>query len=167
MSWRGLDETLKWGHPAYSHSGRNIAVIGAFRSDFRLNFMDAALLKDPAGVLTSGGPNSATPNTIRFISADQVTILAPTITAYLAEAKGYASAGIKPQKSTASFDLPEVLVAALDNDPELAEAFAALTPGRQRSYVLILSTTKNPATQTARIARSRDKILSGKGATER
>jgi len=163
----GLDETVKWGHPAYTHHGRNIAVLGAFRPDFRLNFMDAALLKDPDGVLVAAGPNSAQPNTIRFTSAAQVTALAPTIRAYLAEAMGYASAGIKPPKTATTFELPDVLIEALYADPDLAEAFRALTPGRQRSYVLTLATTKNRDTQVARIARYRDHILAGKGATER
>lgn len=163
----GLDEGVKWGCPAYAHAGRTLAILGAFRGDFRLNFMDAALLKDPEGVLEPGGPNSAHPGTIRFTAAAQVTALAPVIAAYLAEAKGYAAAGIKPARSQTAFELPEVLVQALDDDPDLAEAFAALTPGRQRSYVLILATTKNEDTQRARIARSREKILAGKGATER
>lgn len=163
----GLEEAVKWGCPAYMHAGRNIAVFGAFRGDFRLNFMNAALLKDAAGVLEPGGPNSAQPSTIRFTSAEQVAALAPTISAYLTEAKGYASAGIKPARTPTEFELPPVLVQALDDDPDMAEAFAALTPGRQRSYVLILSTTKNEATQRARIAKAREKIMAGKGATER
>ena len=163
----GLDEGVKWGCPAYAHKGRTLAIMGAFRGDFRLNFMDAALLKDPHRVLEPSGPNAARASLIRFTSADQVTALAPTIRAYLDEAKGYADAGMTPPKTVASHELPPVLTEGLDADPALAEAFHALTPGRQRSYVLMLSTTKTVETQRARLTRARDKIMSGKGFTDR
>ena len=163
----GLEETVKWGHPCYMHAGRNIAIIGAFRGDFRLSFFDAALLRDPDGVLERQGPNTQHADMIRFTTADQVAALAPVIRAYLAEAMGYAAAGVKPEKPTFALDWPDELVEALDADPELAEAFDRLTPGRQRSYVINLSGAKTTATRVARIARFRGHILAGKGATER
>jgi uncharacterized protein YdeI (YjbR/CyaY-like superfamily) len=163
----GLVETVKWGHPCYMHSGRNIAIVGAFRGDFRLTFFDAALLKDPEAVLQKQGEQTRHADMIRFTKADQVAALAPTIRAYLAEAMGYAEAGIRPEKVEHENGLPEELVEALDSDPELAEAFHRLTPGRQKSHVLQVLSTANPATRRARIIKARDKILAGKGATER
>jgi uncharacterized protein YdeI (YjbR/CyaY-like superfamily) len=89
------------------------------------------------------------------------------IRSYLQEAMGYAEAGLKPPSEQAEVALPEELVAAMDADPELAAAFGRLTPGRQRSYAIALASAKAAATRVARIARFRDNILAGKGATER
>jgi uncharacterized protein YdeI (YjbR/CyaY-like superfamily) len=163
----GLTEVVKWGHPCYMHAGRNIAIIGAFRGDFRLTFFNAALMQDHGSVLERQGPNSRHPDMIRFTDAVQVTAQAHTIRAYLAEAMSYAAAGLHPPSEPHDLALPEELVEALDADPELAEGFFALTPGRQKSYVLHLTSTRTPATRMARIAKARPKILAGKGATER
>ena len=163
----GLHETAKWGHPCYMHADRNIAIIGAFRGDFRLSFFNAALLKDPEGILQKQGPNTQNPSVIRFTSDPQVAGMAPVIRAYLQEAIGYAAAGIKAPKVAREVPIPDELVDALDADPELAEAFAALTPGRQKSYAFNLNQAKQSATRIARIARFRDKIIAGKGAQER
>ncbi|MXO61211.1 hypothetical protein GRI89_16830 [Altererythrobacter salegens] len=162
----GLDETAKWGHPCYMRGDRNIALIAAFQGDFRMTFMNAELLKDPEGILETNGPNTRVASIMRFTANEQVAELEPMIRAYLAEAIGYADAGVKPEKEVAEFELPEELIDALDADPELAEAFEDLTPGRQRSYVINLNGAKQSATRIARIARFRDKIIAGKGAQE-
>lgn len=162
----GLLETAKWGHPCYIHHDRNIALIGAFRGDFRLTFFNAALMQDPEGVLQKQGAQSRFPDMIRFTDVDQVAALAPTLRQYLAEAMGYAEAGVKPVKAVQELTLPDEMIEALDSDPELAEAFHSLTPGRQKSYVLHLTSSANPATRRARIAKARAKILAGKGANE-
>ncbi|MBQ2263419.1 MAG: YdeI/OmpD-associated family protein [Loktanella sp.] len=163
----GLTEAVKWGHPCYVHDGRNIAIIGATRAGIRLNFFNAALLRDPEGVLARQGQNTTHPDMIALNTPDDVARLAPVIRAYLAEAVAYAVAGIKPVKEVGAIDLPDELVSALDDDPELAEAFAALTPGRQKSYVIMVNGAKAETTKLARIARARDKIIAGKGAMER
>ena len=163
----GLTETAKWGHPCYMHAGRNICLIGAFRGDFRLTFMNAALLKDPEGLLERQGPNTRHPDCLRFIDTATPAKLEPVIRAYLAEAMGYAEQGLLPAKEPAEVDLPEELVEALDGDPDLAEAFAALTPGRQKSWALHLNDAKTAATRINRIEKGRAKIMAGKGATER
>ena len=163
----GLIETVKWGHPCYTYSDRNIAILGAFRDDFRITFFSAGLMKDPDGVLEKQGPNTQTPGMIRFVDNAQVAKMERIIQAYLKEAMGYAEAGLKPQKQEREIQLPEELVEALESDPELSEGFNALTPGRQRSYVINLAAAKTSTTRVSRIARFRDKILAGKGATER
>ncbi|MCB1396370.1 MAG: YdeI/OmpD-associated family protein [Rhodobacter sp.] len=163
----GLEETLRWSHPCYRHAGRNLALLGAFREDFRITFPDADLLDDPAGLLQPAGPNSRAPTTIRFTALADIDRIAPALTALLAQARTRAEAGERPSRAAEAPELPALLVEALDADPEMAEGFAALTPGRQRSYVLALSSAKTEATQRARIARFRDRILAGKGATER
>ena len=104
---------------------------------------------------------------MRFKDVAQVQALAPTLKAYLAEAIGYARAGLKPVRTQVEFDLPDELIEALDADRELAQAFHDLTPGRQRSYAIALNSTQNPTTRQARITKYRRKILRGKGALER
>jgi len=162
----GLEEWVKWGHPCYMHAGRNIAIIGAFRADFRLTFFNAALMTDPEGMLERQGPNTRHPDMIRFTANDQVAARERIIAACLKEAMGYAAAGVKPAKEESAIDLPEEMVEALDGDPELAEAFASLTPGRQKSYAIALGSAKKPETRHARIVAFRGRILAGKGATE-
>ncbi len=163
----GLDETVKWGHPCYIHSGRNIALLGAFRGDVRVSFLNAGLLKDPDKVLEPQGPNSRTPSVMRFTGTEQIEDRTPVIRAYLHEAMGYAEAGMKPEPAVRELILPDELVEALDADPEMAEAFHDLTPGRQRSYVIALSSAKTAETRVRRIGKFRDKVLAGKGAQER
>lgn len=163
----GLTETVKWGHPCYVHAGRNIVILGAFRGDFRMNFFNAALMKDAEGILEKQGSNTRHAGMIRFVDNARVTAMEPVIRAYLKEAMGYAEAGTQPPKDEREIELPDELVEALDADPELAEGFHALTPGRQRSYVINLNTAKKPETRVSRIAGFRGRILAGKGATER
>lgn len=163
----GLTESAKWGHPCYMHAGRNIAIFGAHRGDVRLSFMNAALLKDPENLLVPQGPNSQTASAIKFTDSAQITAVEPAIVQYLKELMKYAEDGIKPPKTERRVEIPEELITALDADPELAEAFNGLTPGRQKSYAFNLNQAKKPETRFARIAKFRDKILAGKGALER
>jgi len=162
----GLSEHVKWAHPCYMHAGRNICLIGALQGDFRLNFMNAALMTDPDGVMERQGQNTQHPDSIRFTDVAQVAEREGVLRAYIAEAMRYAEAGVVAQRSAVEVELPVELIEALDSDPELAEAFHALTPGRQRSYVIVLGQAKASATRVARIEKLRGKILAGKGANE-
>ena len=163
----GLIETVKWAHPCYMHAGRNIAIIGAFRDNFRLTFVNAALMKDPEGILEKQGPNTKHADMICFSNNAEVMEKESVIQAYLKEAMGYAELGIKPPKIESEIEFPDELVDVLDADIELSEAFNNLTPGRQKSYAYLLNMTKNSATRSARIAKFRNHILAGKGATDR
>jgi uncharacterized protein YdeI (YjbR/CyaY-like superfamily) len=163
----GLEETVKWAHPCYMHAGRNIALFGALRGDFRLGFMNPRLVNDTEGVLEPQGPNSQTPSMIRFTAVGQVAELEPVIRAYLRQLMEHAEAGTRPPKLEREIDMPDELADALDADPELAEAFQALTPGRQRSYLFALNQAKQSATRVARIEKFRARIIAGKGALER
>jgi uncharacterized protein YdeI (YjbR/CyaY-like superfamily) len=163
----GLVETAKWGHPCYMHAGRNVAILGAFRDDVRMTFFEAGLLDDPEGLLERQGPNTRVPDAVRFRDDAAPARMAPALRALLAQAMAHAAAGRRAPRDPAEIDLPEEMTEALDADPALAEAFAALTPGRQRSYAIALASAKTSATRVARIARFRDRILAGRGATER
>lgn len=162
-----LVETLKWAHPCYMHAGRNVAILGAFRQDLRVSFFHAALLKDPERVLERQGPNARHPDMIRFTDDPPWPERERVLRAYLQEAMGYAAAGIRPPRDTQALEWPEELAEALDADPELAEAFHGLTPGRQRSHVIHLNAAKKSETRVARIVAARGRILAGKGALER
>ena len=104
---------------------------------------------------------------IRFTAVGQVDEKEPVIRAYLRQLMDHAEAGAKPVRVGREIDMPDELTEALDADPELAEAFQALTPGRQKSYMFNLNQAKQPATRVARIEKFRDKIIAGKGAMER
>lgn len=162
-----LVEAVKWGHPCYLHNNRNVAIIGATRNDFRLSFFQAALMSDPEHVLERQGVNTKYADMIRFTANEQVEACEAVIRVYLMEAKGYADAGLKTPKAESNLTLPEELEEALAADPELSMAFHCLTPGRQRSYVLRLNSAKKPVTRIARVLAFRNRILAGKGATER
>ena len=109
----GLIETVKWGHPCYMGGNRNIAILGAFRGDFRLTFFNAALMKDPAKVLVRQGPNTRHPDMIRFTDNAQVQVMEQTLLSYLKEAISYAEAGILPPKEAGQMELPQELAEAL------------------------------------------------------
>lgn len=163
----GLGEVVKWGHPCYVHEGRNIVVLGAFRDSFRMSFMNAALMRDPENILERQGPQTRYPNAMKFTSAEAVLAREASIRAYLEEAKGYAERGLKAASETDPLEIPSELQDALDEDPALAEAFRALTRGRQNSYVVNLKAAKKSETRVARITKFRGRILAGKGAMER
>lgn len=163
----GLVETVKWGQPCYMHAGRNIAILGALRAEFRISFFEAALLRDPDGVLERQGPNTAVADAIRFRDDGAPAALASVVGGFLRQAMAHAEAGRRAPRPAHEAELPPEMTIALDADPVLAEAFGRLTPGRRRSYAIALSSARTSATRAARVARFREGILAGKGATER
>ena len=164
----GLTEVVKWGHPCYMHGDRNIAIFGAFTKNFRLSFMNGSLLKDPDRVLEKLGPHTETATVMTFRSADDVAAKAAIITRYLCELKSYADAGIKPPpKHHGDLILPDEFMIAVETDTQLAQAFKALTPGRQRGWNLHFTNAKQSKTRENRIAKARDRIIAGKGWNER
>lgn len=164
---QGLRESLKWGHPCYTYQDRNVAILGAFVADFRLTFFDASLFDDRHGLLEKQGPNSAHPSTIRFANSQQVATRRAEIVELFQQALSNVEAGRKPVKQKTELVLPAELVQALASDFELNQAFEALTPGRQRSYVIHLDGAKTSSTRLARIAKFREHVIAGKGFNER
>lgn len=162
----GLSEHVKWGHPTYMHAGRNVCIIGALQGDARLTFFHPGLMKDPDGVLIKQGDNTQFPDCIKFTDNAAPAAMEATIRAYLGEAMQYAEDGIVPPKVERELDLPDELVEAMDADPELADAWHALTPGRQRSHIFHVAGAKQSQTRVNRIVKARDKILAGKGQNE-
>jgi uncharacterized protein YdeI (YjbR/CyaY-like superfamily) len=162
-----LTEERKWGSPCYTFNGQNIAMIGAFKSSYVLSFMKGALLKDDHQLLVAPGENTQSGRVIRFTGAARVAELAPVLKAYLLEAIEIEKAGLRVEfKKADDYPLPVELQQAMDTDAALKEAFYALTPGRQRSYLLHISGAKQAKTRVARVEKCHDKIVDGKGFNE-
>lgn len=160
----GLDEELKWGCPCYTYRGKNVVLIHGFNDYCALLFHKGALLKDEEGVLIQQTANVQSARQMRFTSAQEVKRLAPVIKAYIHEAVAVEKAGLKVTlKKTAEFDMPEEFAAKLKAMPALKKAFNALTPGRQRGYLLHFASAKQAKTREARIEKNLERILEGKG----
>ena len=158
-----LTEDFKWGKPCYSLDGRNVVLMHGFKEYCALLFMKGALMKDPAGILVQQTENVQSARQIRFTSAEQIKGMGNVVTAYIHEAIDLEKAGAKVEKTTAQFAVPEEFQVRLDNDAELKTAFEALTPGRQRGYLLYFASAKQAKTRDARVATNIPRILEGKG----
>ncbi|KQW87474.1 hypothetical protein ASC94_29325 [Massilia sp. Root418] len=159
-----LDEALKWGVPCYSFNDSNIVLLHTFKEYCAILFFKGALLKDEEGILVQQTKNVQAARQIRFTSAGEVDAHKAAIKAYIAEAIAVDKAGLKVEfKDTADFDMAPEFQARLDDSPQLQEAFEALTPGRQRAYLLYFAEAKQSATRTARVDKCAPRILAGKG----
>jgi uncharacterized protein YdeI (YjbR/CyaY-like superfamily) len=160
----GLNEELKWGQACYDLNGGKVVLIHGFKNYCALLFMKGVLLKDPEGVLIQQTKNVQAARQLRFASLADITKQKSTIKAYLREAIAVEKSGMKVQmKSAAQFDVPEEFQRRLDDDVELAEAFHALSPGRQKGYLLHFSGAKQASTRANRVEKHAPRILKGLG----
>lgn len=159
-----LREEWKWGKPCYTYEDNNVAIIQPFKEYCALMFFKGALLKDAYGMLVSPGENSQAGRQLRFTDAQQILVQESMLKAYIEQAIGVEKAGLKVSfKKSSEFAIPEELQQQLDQTPALKKAFVALTPGRQRAYLLYFSGAKQSQTRASRIEKCRERILSGKG----
>lgn len=164
----GLGEALKWGKPCFTHGGANVAILQPFRDECRLMFFKGAILPDPDGIMGSQGQNTQAARVVRLRGLADVMAREAALRALLAAAMAAEEAGQKvPMPAREAPDLPPELVEALDSDADLAEAFAGLTPGRQRSWALHVAGAKQAATRRARIEKAAPAIRAGRGWNER
>lgn len=160
----GLEEELKWGHPCYTLNGKNVFLIHGFKDYCALLFHKGVLLKDDEGLLVQQTKDVQSGRQLRFTGAAEVRGKRRTIVRYIQEAIAVEKAGLKvPMKKTAEFDMPAEFATALKQMPELKKAFNALTPGRQRGYLLYFGNAKQSSTRMARIEKHVERILAGKG----
>lgn len=163
-----LTEELKWSVPCYTYEGGNVLLMSAFKEFCSLSFFKGVLLKDPQGILVAPGENSQAVRMFKFTSVDEIKTLEPTIKAYIQEAIEVEKAGLEVEfKKTAEYEIPEEFQNVLDNDPALKMAFEALTPGRQRGYLLYFSSAKQPQTRINRIEKYTPMIMEGIGMHDR
>lgn len=160
----GLTEELKWGCPCYTFEKRNIVLIHGFKEYCALLFFKGALLKDANGILIQQTKNVQAARQIRFTNVREVVKLKPILKAYIYEAIEVEKAGLKVNlKKATEFKVPEEFQNKLDQVPALKTAFYALTPGRQRAYILHFSAAKQSKTRESRVEKWMKQILNGKG----
>src|SRR2546430_409886 len=160
----GLAEELKWGCPCYTFEKRNIVLMHGFKEYCALLFFKGALLKDPEDILIQQTKNVQAARQIRFTDVRQIVKTKPILKAYIYEAIEVERAGLRvPLKKTKEFNLPEEFQNKLNKNSALRKAFNALTPGRQRGYLLFFSAPKQSKTREARVEKYTPHILVGKG----
>jgi uncharacterized protein YdeI (YjbR/CyaY-like superfamily) len=159
-----LDEVLKWGCPCYTLEDKNIVLIHTFKEYCALLFFKGSLLKDPKDILVQQTENVQAARQMRFTSLQEINRLKTVIKAYIKEAIAVEKSGQKVEmKKTTAFAMPDEFKQVLKEDAALKKAFNALTPGRQRGYLLHFSSAKQAKTRVARIEKSIPDILEGKG----
>src|SRR6266699_2947233 len=160
----GLTEELKWGCPCYTFEKRNIVLIHGFKEYCALLFFKGALLNDANGILIQQTENVQAARQIRFTNVREIVKMKPILKAYIYEAIEVEKAGLKVNfKKTTEFKVPEEFQNKLDEIPALKTAFDALTPGRQKGYLLYFSGAKQSKTRESRVEKCMPQILDGKG----
>ena len=160
----GLTEELKWGCPCYTFQKTNIVLIHVFKEYCALLFFKGALLNDASGILIQQTKNVQAARQIRFTNIQEIVKMKTILKAYIYEAIEVEKAGLKVKlKKTTEYSIPEEFQKKLDKVPALKTAFKALTPGRQRAYILYFSAPKQSKTRESRVEKSMQPILKGKG----
>jgi uncharacterized protein YdeI (YjbR/CyaY-like superfamily) len=159
----GLIEELKWGKPCYTFQDSNIVILQGFKDFCALLFAKGALLSDPQRILEKPGESTQAARRIPFTDVREIAKMEPVLKAYLHEAMAAEKAGLKVDLKTNPEPIPEEFQNKLDEIPALKTAFEALTPGRQRAYILYFSAPKQSKTRESRIAKRMQRILDGKG----
>lgn len=163
----GLTEELKWGHPCYTLNKNNVVLIHDFKEYCALLFHKGALMKDPKDILIQQTENVQSARQIRFTSLKEIIKLKTTIKAYIKEAIAIEKTGLKVEmKKTSEYKMSEEFKNELNENSELKTAFEALTPGRQRGYLLYFSAPKQSKTREARVKKYIKQIIDGKGLTD-
>jgi uncharacterized protein YdeI (YjbR/CyaY-like superfamily) len=160
----GLTEELKWGCPSYTHQKNNIVLIHVFKEYCAVLFFKGVLLNDADHILIQQTENVQVARQMRFTSIKEVNDTEASLKAYIYEAIEIEKAGLKVElKKTAEFQMAEEFQTKLDENPALKTAFEALTPGRQRGYLLHFSQPKQAKTREARVEKNIERIMDGKG----
>lgn len=160
----GLTEDFKWMHPCYTFYNKNIVLIHGFKDYCALLFHKGALLKDPHGILIQQTENVQAARQIRFTDAQAIDEMQLILKAYIDEAVEVEKAGLQVNyKKNTEFVIPEELENKFVEIPDLKTAFEALTPGRQRAYILHFSAPKQSKTRESRVEKHIVNILDGKG----
>ncbi|MEY8738925.1 YdeI family protein (plasmid) [Niallia taxi] len=163
-----LTEEFKWMHPCYTLNNKNIVLIHGFKEYVALLFHKGALLKDPEGILVQQTENVQAARQIRFTNLQEIVEKEAVIKAYIHEAIAVEEAGLEVElKKNEEYSVPEELQQKFAENPAFKEAFEALTPGRQRAYLLHFSQAKQAKTREARIEKYLPHILEGKGLNDK
>ena len=162
-----LTEEFKWGKPCFTFVKKNVAIVIPLKDSCALSFFKGALLKDPKHILERVGEHTQAGRWVKFTSLREIAALRSTLKDYLCEAIELERSGKKIElKKPSEFPLPEELRKKLDDNAVLKSAFAALTPGRRKSYIFHVSSAKQAKTRAARAERCVPMILGGRGFNE-
>ncbi|PWK16581.1 YdeI/OmpD-associated family protein [Tumebacillus permanentifrigoris] len=159
-----LTEEFKWMHPCYTFEKKNIVLIHGFKEYCALLFHKGALLRDAQGILIQQTENVQAARQIRFTNVQEIVEMETILKAYIYEAIEVEKAGLEVNfKKSSEVIIPEELQNKFDEIPALKTAFEALTPGRQRAYILYFSDPKQSKTRASRVEKYMQQILNGKG----
>lgn len=159
-----LTEEFKWMHPCYTFQNKNIVLIHGFKEYCALLFHKGALLKDAHGILIQQTENVQAARQIRFTNVQEIIAMETILKAYIYEAIEVEKAGLEVNfKKNTEYTIPEEFQNKFDEVPALKTAFEALTPGRQRAYLLYFSEPKQSKTRESRVEKYIPQILNGKG----
>ena len=159
----GLVEDVKWGVPVYTHQGKNIVIVSALKDCVTFGFFKGVLLSDPKKILEQQGPSVQSARIIRFTAVDQIINLTDTVKEYVKEAVVIEESGVKVEFKKDLEPIPDELNDMFEDLPALRDAFYALTPGKQRGYIIHFSQPKQSASRINRIEKCIDKIMNGEG----
>ncbi|MEH7094691.1 YdeI/OmpD-associated family protein [Neobacillus vireti] len=159
-----LTEEFKWMHPCYTLEKKNIVLIHGFKEYCALLFHKGALLKDAHGILIQQTENVQAARQIRFTNVQEIVAMETILKDYIYEAIEVEKAGLEVNfKKNTDYSIPEEFQHKLDEIPALKTAFEALTPGRQRAYLLYFAQPKQSKTRVSRVEKYMQQILNGKG----
>ena len=159
----GLIEEVKWGVPVYTHQGKNIVIVSALKDCVAFGFFKGVLLSDPKKILEQQGPSVQSARIIRFTAVDQIINLSDTIKEYVKESVVIEESGVKVEFKKDLEPIPDELNDMFEDLPALRDAFYALTPGKQRGYIIHFSQPKQSTSRISRIEKCIDKIMNGEG----
>jgi uncharacterized protein YdeI (YjbR/CyaY-like superfamily) len=159
----GLTEELKWGVPCYTFNSKNIVIVAAFKDYCSISFFKGALLQDSKRILEKTSESMQSARFIKFKNTKEITDKASILESYILQAIEVEKACLKIDFKMNPEPIPEELRTKFDEYPALKKAFYALTPGRQRGYVIYFSQSKQAQTRIARIGKCMEQILNGKG----
>ena len=163
----GLTETMKWGSPCYMLDDTNVIMIGTYQDCCFVSYLRGALLDDKDGVLELVGPNTRSARLFKFTTEAEVLANRGLVARFIHDCIGFVQSGTKVPPRESNEPMPDELQDVLDANGDVAAAYDALTPGRQRSYILHVSGAKQSKTRQSRAEKATVKIMAGKGFNER
>lgn len=161
-----LKEELKWSAPCYTYNGKNVAMIGAFKDNCVLSFFKGGLIEEDRGILQKAGEMTVESRLVRLRSVDDVERYRDDLLYFVQKAIEIEQSGKKMDKSAITMELPVEMKERFAEDKELERAFYALTPGRQRGYIMHIASAKNSSTRISRLEKYAPNIMRGKGMME-
>jgi uncharacterized protein YdeI (YjbR/CyaY-like superfamily) len=158
-----LKEELKWGAPCYTYNGKNVILLSALKDAVVISFLKGSLIEDKKNILHKAGENSNVARIVKFKTADEIISVQQELNNFIKAAIDIENKGLKISKKTNDIQIPIELEEIFRADAALKKAFIALTPGKQRGYIIYFTQPKQVETRIKRIEKCREKILNGEG----